>query len=213
VPASIPAGHLILKDTVRGRTVPDVQAAKQEEIKRVLPNIKLAIDGTDILNGQLRAVLDPGRMAETLNQISKEQEMKLEKLKQETVNRLSEPFDSTGFLGDTVYSDADRTVSKTFRNNTDRQIAVYLKVQYRSPVTNISDEIVGAGRLPFGASLVNLSPTNRSFTLNCKWFNGRKFKLTPGRPYASGLRVDLESKSDFHRLSIDVEWPGARETN
>jgi hypothetical protein len=86
-------------------------------------------------------------------------------------------------------------------------------VKYRKPVFNIQDRDVPIGtlvgkarRLPFGTTLVdNLSPANKTFSLDGQWFNGRTCVLTPVSTSKPGIKILQESSPP--RLQIDLSWP------
>jgi hypothetical protein len=115
---------------------------------------------------------------------------------------------------DTNYSDEDRAVSRGFANWLPHDRHLFMKVAYRKPVFEMKDRpsrigktVDGRQYLPFGTTLADFSPEYQSFTLNVKWFNGRKEVLTPtrlSRPYVSAT---LETTS-APRLRVDVSWPG-----
>lgn len=129
----------------------------------------------------------------------------------ETVTTRVEPNIAWGrWLPETHFSNEDRTVTKTFKHwihDQDRKI--YMKVAYRKPeiVTKDRQITIGqSGRIPFGASLADLSADYQSFTVEGKWFNGREFTLTPGQFSRPGIKVDLGTPSS-PRLRIDLAWP------
>jgi hypothetical protein len=206
VSTSIPVGHLILKDTFSWRTVPDLKAIKDNEINE--SNQKIAKE----LDDHIKLIMRNGAGLLRINKHIDLTKKAYADSRGKKWEEISSKYDSSVFLDDTTYSDADRTVSRTFRNNSDHQIQAFMKIKYKNPSSNTKDRALESGRLQFGSSFVTLSPNNRSFILNIRWFNGRRFTLTPSRLSGPGIRADLESKSDFHRLSIEVRSPEARES-
>ncbi|NNG45468.1 hypothetical protein HJP15_21570 [Pseudoalteromonas sp. NEC-BIFX-2020_002] len=113
------------------------------------------------------------------------------------------------------YSNEGRTVCKRFKHWVhDKGRTVYIKVQYKKPEVDVASKTASLNKLgengkqdknlEFGAWYESrLSSNYQSFDLIVKYFNGKKYSLTP-TTLSEKVNTKLENKSNFKRLLVLV---------